>query len=77
MAAGLPQGALNDIERLITGNRIFKQRNVDIGVVTKDDCYAWGFYRRDDPRLWHSLGPAQATSPTSATTSSSSTFRWA
>ena len=35
--------ALNDIERLVTGNRIFKQRNVDIGVVTKDDCYAWGF----------------------------------
>jgi NADH-quinone oxidoreductase subunit D len=35
--------ALNDIERLVTGNRIFKQRNVDIGVVSKDEAYAWGF----------------------------------
>jgi NADH-quinone oxidoreductase subunit D len=34
---------LDDIEGLITNNRIFKQRNVDIGVVTKDDAYAWGF----------------------------------
>jgi NADH-quinone oxidoreductase subunit D len=25
---------LDDIEGLLTGNRIFKQRNVDIGVVT-------------------------------------------
>ena len=34
---------LNDVERLVTGNRIFKQRNADIGVVTKEDAYAWGF----------------------------------
>ena len=34
---------LDDIETLLTGNRIFKQRNVDIGVVSKQDCYAWGF----------------------------------
>src|SRR5437868_10833225 len=33
----------DDIEGLITGNRIFKQRNVDIGVVTKDEAIAWGF----------------------------------
>jgi NADH-quinone oxidoreductase subunit D len=33
----------DDIETLITGNRIFKQRNVDIGVVTKDEALAWGF----------------------------------
>ena len=32
-----------DIETLITGNRIFKQRNVDIGVVSKEDAFAWGF----------------------------------
>ena len=32
----------DDIEGLITGNRIFKQRNVDIGVVTKADALAWG-----------------------------------
>ncbi|MDR3509941.1 MAG: NADH-quinone oxidoreductase subunit D [Caulobacteraceae bacterium] len=34
---------LDDIEGLITGNRIFKQRNVDIGVVSKDLALAWGF----------------------------------
>ena len=34
---------LNDIETLLTGNRIFKQRNVDIGVVSRQDAYKWGF----------------------------------
>lgn len=34
---------LKDIETLLTGNRIFKQRNVDIGVVTKQDALEWGF----------------------------------
>jgi NADH-quinone oxidoreductase subunit D len=33
----------DDIEGLITDNRIFKQRNVDIGVVTRDEALAWGF----------------------------------
>jgi NADH-quinone oxidoreductase subunit D len=28
---------------LLTDNRIFKQRNVDIGVVTLADAWAWGF----------------------------------
>jgi NADH-quinone oxidoreductase subunit D len=34
---------LDDIEGLITDNRIFKQRNVDIGVVTREEAIAWGF----------------------------------
>jgi NADH-quinone oxidoreductase subunit D len=34
---------LDDIEGLLTENRIFKQRNVDIGVVSADDAIAWGF----------------------------------
>ena len=34
---------LKDIETLLTGNRIFKQRNVDIGVVSKQDALEWGF----------------------------------
>ena len=34
---------LDDIEGLLTENRIFKQRNVDIGVVTLEDCLDWGF----------------------------------
>jgi len=34
---------LDDLEGLLTENRIFKQRNVDIGVVTLDECWARGF----------------------------------
>ncbi|MCA3736352.1 MAG: NADH-quinone oxidoreductase subunit D [Phenylobacterium sp.] len=34
---------LGDIDKLITGNRIFKQRNVDIGVVSREQAMAWGF----------------------------------
>jgi NADH-quinone oxidoreductase subunit D len=34
---------LNDLDELLTENRIFKQRNVDIGVVSLEDCWAWGF----------------------------------
>ena len=33
----------DDLERLLTGNRIFKQRNVDIGVVSLEDAWKWGF----------------------------------
>jgi NADH-quinone oxidoreductase subunit D len=33
----------DDLETLLTGNRIFKQRNVDIGVVSLEDAWAWGF----------------------------------
>jgi NADH-quinone oxidoreductase subunit D len=53
----LPQGLLEDIARfaeqlpakiddmegLLTENRIFKQRTVDIGVVTKAEALDWGF----------------------------------
>jgi len=35
--------ALDDIETLVTENRIFKQRNVDIGVVSKEQAFDWGF----------------------------------
>jgi NADH-quinone oxidoreductase subunit D len=34
---------VDDLERLLTGNRIFKQRNVDIGVVRLEDAWNWGF----------------------------------
>ena len=34
---------LDDLDSLLTGNRIFKQRNVDIGVVSLEDCFRWGF----------------------------------
>ena len=34
---------IDDIEGLLTENRIFKQRTVDIGVVTPDQAADWGF----------------------------------
>ncbi len=34
---------LDDIHDLVMENRIFKQRNVDIGVVSLEDCMKWGF----------------------------------
>ena len=33
----------DDLETLLTDNRIFKQRNVDIGVVSLEDAWNWGF----------------------------------
>ena len=36
-------GVLDDMEGLLTDNRIFKQRNVDIGKVTLEECEALGF----------------------------------
>jgi NADH-quinone oxidoreductase subunit D len=33
----------DDIETLLTENRIFKQRNVDIGVVSLEECFQLGF----------------------------------
>lgn len=34
---------LDDLEGLLTDNRIFKQRNVDIGVVSQQEALEWGF----------------------------------
>jgi len=35
--------SIDDLERLLTDNRIFKQRTVNIGVVTKEQALDWGF----------------------------------
>ena len=57
VAADLPAGLLEDIDawadqydiflkdfdRVLTGNRIFKQRTVDIGVVSAEEALDWGF----------------------------------
>jgi NADH-quinone oxidoreductase subunit D len=34
---------LNDLHGLLTENRIFKQRNADIGIVTEQDISDWGY----------------------------------
>ncbi len=36
-------GFVDDVETLLTENRIFKQRNVDIGVITTEQALDWGF----------------------------------
>ena len=36
-------GKLDDIDELLTENRIFKQRNADIGVVSKEEAEQWAF----------------------------------
>ena len=34
---------VDDLDGLLTENRIFKQRNVDIGIVSEQDCLDWGY----------------------------------
>jgi NADH-quinone oxidoreductase subunit D len=34
---------VDDLDELVIGNRIFKQRNVDIGLITLEEAWAWGF----------------------------------
>jgi len=34
---------LDDLDSLVTGNRIFKQRTVDVGIVSLDDAWGLGF----------------------------------
>ena len=34
---------IDDVETLVTENRIWKQRTVDVGVVTLEEALAWGF----------------------------------
>lgn len=34
---------VDDLDNLVMANRIFKQRNVDIGIVSVDEAMAWGF----------------------------------
>ncbi len=41
-AAEFPK-IIDDVEGLLTENRIFKQRTVDIGIVSKEEALDWGF----------------------------------
>tara|TARA_B110000438_G_scaffold269966_1_gene286770 strand:- start:1291 stop:2523 length:1233 start_codon:yes stop_codon:yes gene_type:complete len=41
-AAAFPK-IIDDVEGLLTENRIFKQRTVDIGIVRKEEALDWGF----------------------------------
>ena len=49
------------MEGLLTENRIFRQRTVDIGVDLRRRGGGLGVQRPDDPRLGRGLGFAQGT----------------
>ena len=49
---------IDDIERLLTENRIFKQRTVDIGIVSAERRARLGLFRADAARLGRRLGSA-------------------
>ena len=66
---------VDDLDELLTGNRIFKQRNVDIGVVSARRMLEVGFFRRDGARLRRRLGPAQGAALRVLRRRWSSTFR--
>jgi Respiratory-chain NADH dehydrogenase, 49 Kd subunit len=50
----------DDLEGLLTENRIFKQRNVDIAVVKLAEAWGLGFLGCDGARLRRRLGPAKS-----------------
>ncbi len=52
-------GVVDDLDRLLTGNRIFKQRNVDYRRGLAQAGLGMGFFRRDGARLGCGLGSAQ------------------
>ena len=47
---------LDDLEDLLTDNRIFKQRNVEIGIVTKQEALRSQLFRCYAKRFWYCLG---------------------
>ena len=47
---------LDDLDGLLTENRIFKQRNADIGIVTEEDASGLGLFGGDGARIGHGLG---------------------
>jgi len=50
---------IDDCETLLTENRIFKQRSVDIGVLTAEQAQDWGFVGPCLQGFGNPLGPAQ------------------
>jgi NADH:ubiquinone oxidoreductase subunit D len=67
--------ALDDIDAILTNNRIFKQRTVDIGVISLKEAWTWGF-TGVMLRALGQHGICDARSHTSAIPSSNSIFQW-
>ena len=68
---------LDDLEGLLTDNRIFKQRTVDIGVMTAEQAMAWGFSGPCLRASRRAMGPAQVAALRDVRPSSTSRSRWA
>ena len=49
---------IDDLEELLTDNRIWKQRTVDIGVMDAEQALAWGFTGPLSARERRAVGPA-------------------
>ena len=47
---------IDDLEKLIEENRIFKQRSVGIGKISKEDALSWGFTGPCLKSNWIKLG---------------------
>ena len=71
------QIVLDNIDGLLTENRIFKQRNVDIAVVDQETVLQYGFSGVMVRGLLAWPGTCVVRSLMSATTNSSSKFQWA
>ena len=65
----------DDLEELFIENRIFKQRNVDIAVVTARRMLEMGLFGSGFTRFRRRMGSAHAPSPTNAMRRWNSTFR--
>jgi NADH-quinone oxidoreductase subunit D len=65
---------LDDLDGLLTENRIFKQRNVDIGVVSEQEIAGLGLFRRHGARIRPCLGPAPCPALRAAMTNSTSSI---
>ena len=55
---------IDELEDLLTGNRIWKQRTVDIGIMTPEDALAWGFSGPPLRASGVAVGPAASRSRT-------------
>jgi NADH:ubiquinone oxidoreductase subunit D len=44
------------MEEMLTENRIWKQRLVDVGIVSAEDAWKWGFSGVMLKRFWYLMG---------------------
>jgi hypothetical protein len=67
---------IDEIDKLLSRNKIFIDRTQDIGVISREDAIAYGITRAESARIGVDSTCARRI-PTSTTRSMSSTSRWA